>query len=453
MITQSSELLQTFMNEEAEKIASIEMAHMPTLGTAFEEITKKGIQQKFVIPPNLNLRVVSGFMRIGNVTLPNQIDCMLVHGEGEAYGLTDQFFYDVENILVIFEVKKSLNSTALKDAYAHLGSLRKAFSDHFADKMEAGGLRPDIRDASLYYSKLTGEHGPLNYDDIQNLDIDKKMLFYTMVIEQLSPVNIIHGYEGYATESGLRKALVNVISPPQKVKKNKGKTKTKEIDLKPYSGVSGLPNLITSNGFSLVKANGYPYFMSGSKKNTWPIIASSRENPLRLMLEVIWTKISQRFDIDMPWGDDLTEEVITPLLLAKVVNRDNNIGWVYNSYDVTESKLKKIKNKNWEPQFISKNSMTIIRRISYTNKGFIINEEEKEGTKNYCGESLDNLSKELLRTTFFALSGNEILTTHRTTYILDDDQGGWVTTEFGRLMQWKSQKGMRGAVIHTIIMD
>lgn len=60
MITQASELLALFIEEEKKKIDGIQMPHMPTLGSAYEEITKQGIDKEFVIPKFLNLRVVKG---------------------------------------------------------------------------------------------------------------------------------------------------------------------------------------------------------------------------------------------------------------------------------------------------------------------------------------------------------------------------------------------------------
>jgi len=96
MINKASELLEIFINEENKKLQGIKMPHMPTLGSAYEEITKQGIDQEFVIPKNLDLRVVSGFISIDGVILPEQIDCMLVHGDGEKFGLTDQYLYEIK---------------------------------------------------------------------------------------------------------------------------------------------------------------------------------------------------------------------------------------------------------------------------------------------------------------------------------------------------------------------
>ncbi|WP_206433615.1 hypothetical protein [Pseudomonas synxantha] len=83
MIRKASELLEEFIEVEKRKLDGFDMSHMPTLGSAYEEITKQGIYQDFAIPKHLDLRIVSGFISIGGEMLAEQIDCMLVHGEGE----------------------------------------------------------------------------------------------------------------------------------------------------------------------------------------------------------------------------------------------------------------------------------------------------------------------------------------------------------------------------------
>jgi hypothetical protein len=129
LIHKASELLEIFIQEEAKKIADLDMLHMATLGSAYEEITKQGIDQSFVIPKNLDLRVVSGFIKTFEGMLPQQIDCMLVHGEGTRYGLTEQHIYAIDKVLCIFEVKKTLRKPDLLDAFDHLGALRKITSN------------------------------------------------------------------------------------------------------------------------------------------------------------------------------------------------------------------------------------------------------------------------------------------------------------------------------------
>ena len=74
------------------------MPHMPTLGSAYEEITKQGIDQHFAIPKHLDLKVVSGFIELSGKMLPEQIDCMLVFGEGKRFGITEQYIYCTDQV-------------------------------------------------------------------------------------------------------------------------------------------------------------------------------------------------------------------------------------------------------------------------------------------------------------------------------------------------------------------
>ncbi len=62
MIEKVSEILHAFIKLEESKLADFEMPHMPSLGSAYEEITKQGLAQDFVIPKNLDLKVVTGFI-------------------------------------------------------------------------------------------------------------------------------------------------------------------------------------------------------------------------------------------------------------------------------------------------------------------------------------------------------------------------------------------------------
>ena len=123
MIEKASELLEQFIKVETKKLEGIDMPHMPTLGSAYEEVTKQGIDKDFAIPKFLDLRVVSGFISVADKMLPQQIDCMLVHGDGEKYGLTEQYIYDIDKVLCIFEVKKTLRKADYLDAFEHLGAI------------------------------------------------------------------------------------------------------------------------------------------------------------------------------------------------------------------------------------------------------------------------------------------------------------------------------------------
>jgi hypothetical protein len=56
------------------------ITHAPTIGAQYEGIT--GSTLRMMIPPELELQVVAGFVEGIESTLSGQIDCMLVRGTG-----------------------------------------------------------------------------------------------------------------------------------------------------------------------------------------------------------------------------------------------------------------------------------------------------------------------------------------------------------------------------------
>lgn len=457
MIVEATELLSAFVKEEQAKLESINMPHMPTLGKAYEEITKHGINQSFSIPKGLNLSVVSGFIRVGEEQLPNQIDCMLVKGAGDKYGLTDEYIYDIENVLAIFEIKKTLNKDDFIDAYEHLAILRKKYSEYFSAKMDAMELRPDISVASEIFSKLTGVSGPSNYDDIFYLDDESKVLFYSLVIEQLAPVTIIHGYGGYKSEKGLRDVFLDYLDEDTYIKnltQKKKKEREKKADsISMIRGINSFPTLITANEFSLVKTNGLPYsFSKESNKNDWAVVASGRDNQLGIMLELIWSKISIQFDISMPWGKDDHIEGLAPLLFAKVLKKDERLGWYYRSFELTSRKLKSFLPSKYEPLRISNGAIHLVRNLPLMPNGYPINDESRY-IFNKKGFDLDEVVVELISTSYFALNGSNLITIHHATYICDFDEYGLIDSQFQRLRLWCDNNEVNVGLTHCVILS
>lgn len=453
MIKEATDLLSAFILEEKTKIAEFDMPHMPTLGEAYEEIIIQAINKHYIIPPGLDLRVVKGFIKMGGEQLPNQIDCMLVKGVGDRFGLTDKYIYDVENVLAIFEVKKTLNKKDFIDAYEHLAVIRKKYSQYFAERMDAGELRPNVDSASDIYAKITGRIGPRKYDDIFHLDEKDQAMFYALVIEQVSPIVIIQGYGGYNSEKGLRNALIDYIDEAFFLKnlteKQKDLYEKRKSDIDFIRGVNCIPTLITANNYSLVKANGIPYIFAGTKKNEWALIASCNENPLNLMLELIWSKISLYFDVTMDWGNDDMHENLAPLLFAKVSELNGQRGWLYRSFEISSKKLESRYQTPYSPIKISKNALAIIRRIMFQKSSYLINDEDKEYFETK-GCDYDALISELLATTHFAIDGNSLYPIEKLTYISDREDFGFVDTNIKRLGEWLNSHQMSHGLIHCI---
>jgi len=439
LISKASELLEIFIREETKKLAGLEMPHMPTLGSAYEEITKQGIDQNFAIPKHLDLSVVSGFVSIGGEMQPAQIDCMLVHGKGVRYGLTEQYIYDIENILCIFEVKKTLRKPDYSDAMDHLASIRRKFAEHFEHKLINEGYEPDITSARRHFAQITGKIAPERYSGIHGLSESDGILFYCLVQESLAPVTIIHGYDGYKTESGLRKVFVDILEE----KKEAGAG----------FGIPSIPSLVTSNQHCLVKGNGVP-FLAIKDEDKWVAVFSTRHNSAKLILELIWSKISCHFDIKMPWNDGLHMDSIEPLLIAKAVRIGDEAGWMYNSVEFKEKRLKRDDDNIWEPAILGKAEISAINIMAMRGGYLPLDEGMNEYlTRTYNAMAVE-VGQNLIATRLFMRDGEYIRPIHAYTHVITlDDNTGYASSERDRLDLWCDKNGIPPHYLNLLFVE
>lgn len=428
MIRKASELLGEFIELEKRKLDGFDMLHMPTLGSAYEEITKQGIYQDFAIPKGLDLRVVSGFISIGGEMLAEQIDCMLVHAQGERYGLTQQYNYDINNVLCIFEVKKNLRKADYVDALHHLAKIRRKFADNFEERLINEGYKPDITNARRRFSQLTGKVAPEEYLDIHHLSKADGILFYALVQESLSPITIIHGYEGYKTESGLRSAFLDILE--EAWKNGAG------------WGIPSIPTLVTSNNFCLVKGSGIP-FLVVQNKNEWVSVFSTRHNSAKLILELIWSKIGEYFNAKMPWNDGLHMDSVQPLLIAEAREVDQAAGWAYRTVEFNEKHMVRGDDNLWSPSRLGKAELSAIN-IMAAQGGYL---PLDNGMNEYLTKNHDltvaQVSDALILTRQFMRDGEFIRPIYPRTYVItNDDETGFVASEIERFDLWCAENGI-----------
>ncbi len=427
MIEKASEILEQFIAKESQRVEGIQMPHMPTLGSAYEEITRQGIDSNFIIPNGLDIKVVSGFISVAGEMLPEQIDCMLVHGDGEQYGLTEQYIYDVELVLCIFEVKKTLNKTDFKDAFEHLSKIRKKFAELFEKKLIEDGYEPNLTAPSKLFSQITGKPAPEKYHNIHDLEPEDGILFYALVQECHAPASIIHGYGGYKTESGLRKAFVDILA--------------EEKDSNGIGfGIPSFPTLVTANNFCLVKNNGFPYMAIQGASN-WVAVSSTRHNPAYMILEIIWSKISLYFDVSMPWKVTLETENLSPLLTANGRKDGEQVGWWYRVNEPSEKLLKREAKVAWEPSFLSQAAVTLTSLMLFRG-GQIDVTESSDWLEGKFGRTFEEVTEELLSSGYFMNDNGLIRPIEAVSYIATfDDDSGVIATDREMLELWLDKRG------------
>lgn len=422
MIKNASELLTSFIAAERKKVDSIDMPHMPTLGSAYEAIANAGIEHEFVLPPNLDLRVVSGFIE----GIPNQLDGMLVRGKGERFGLTDQYIYPIEQVLCVLEVKKTLRKSDLVDGIEHLAAVQRLFIQSFLARIEAGEDF-DFRLARESYEKLTGRAGPRTAAALDALRAADRLLYVTLARQIYAPVTVLLGFDGYGTEHGLRKAMLDIV----------------ESKLGNDTNISPelLPSLITAGNFSLVKLTGRPYIASVSGDG-WVLLASARHNVARILLEFLWTKISVFCNVRMPFGLDMDHENLKELLLARGVCRDEQLGFEVRPFSYPEKELTRAALAVWEPQKLSAGAISLAEFVGMKGGRLELDQSLADYIQREHSVPLEDAVAELVSTSAFCRRENSLRTVTGQALVASfDDGSGYVDIDAARLRAWCDGQG------------
>ncbi|MFN3881516.1 MAG: DUF6602 domain-containing protein [Nitrincola lacisaponensis] len=435
-VSSLAEILQDFISVEDKKYGDFQYNHNPTLGAMYEALTENVVGR--MLPPNLGLSIVSGFIYDGKGYRSGEIDRMLVSGEGKQLGLTDKYEYHIKDVLVVFEVKKTLDKAAFVDAYQHLSGISKAYSLYFETLLESG-YEPNIDYAAKSFAQITGLAEPNRYSDMHRMKKKDAVIFYTLVQDMYSPIKIIHGYGGYKTEYGLRKVFLDFFE-----------NKQREHEF----GTPAMPNLISSENYSIVKTTGMPFKSPVLESGCWPIIASSKDNVVYLMVEIIWTKISIFCDISMPWGDDMDAEVMAQLLLGRYVcyTPNGEEGWLYTAIEPKESDLKSIERKvDWEPVIVP----LVVKEVAQEIGMYGGIKADSDAFNYYVDKwnlNEDMLVNQLIGTNLFSIDPfGWIKFIGKSLYLVEIDQDKYAFSDnVQRLRKWCEIKSITSTVISLI---
>lgn len=317
----------------------LNIGHNPTIGDMYEGLTQQLMEK--TIFKDLDMHVVSGKITNSSGKLSKQIDCMIVLGQGDKLPYTDKYIYDINNVIAVIEVKKNLFSNELSDAYDNLKSVIDVATPNRDIRVNM------FRDAFTGISKMElPEH-----EQVNRLEEKYQLLYHSLVIECFLPIRIIFGYDGFANEQSLRKKFVEYIS--QHVDPSTGNAKG--------FGATSLPNLIIAKENSLIKTNGMPYAITFDEKDEYCWIASYRRNPLRIFLELLWTRLTYLHDVPTNiFGDTLIEEALMPLLATYGTKK----GWKYKVIEYSEQNFIDMdKDSNWKPVVLSQAEFVLLNQL------------------------------------------------------------------------------------------
>lgn len=377
MIRNVAALLKAFQQKEVEAIQRSGMIHAPTIGAQYEGVS--GAVLKLMIPSELELQVVSGFVEGVDGTLSGQIDGMLVRGSGAPIpSVQGQYKWPIKDVLAVLEVKKTLFGGDLSDAHGQLQSVMALFWEYAKTITPADGI--DISAPRYVYSQILGEPAPIG-KKFDKLPFDKIALHEMLRNDHVAPVRIILGYGGFKTEHSLRQGFLNFLA------KNPNR---------PGFGGSALPSVIICGENSIVKTNGQPFYFK-PWKGRYLLYASSSHSPILWILNLILTRISHLYEAPRWYGRDLSIDKFTPLLWGKAIDRGDHQGWEYWEHPVSAKELKELPTlttEEWQPTQISEEQSILLQLIG--NDGIARNDVLSEMMGINVGEQetlalIDNL--------------------------------------------------------------
>jgi hypothetical protein len=333
MISTVEDLLTQVVEAGRQKIDGMKIPHRPTIGDMYEGLTKTVLEKAIFDELDLNV-VVGSFIKNSRDELSREMDVMLIEGESEKLPFSERTIVREDQIIAVFQVKKTLNKDLLADAYFNLTNVydicelenppaytSRILLDSYRS-IFSQGPHTSKRPITKYFESTTADH-----------------IWHSLRAEACLPLRIVLGYQGYASEPGLRDSFIAFLRENQYVQ-----------------GFSPLhfPNLIISGQFSLLKCNGMPYVskLSGS---SWPFFTSSSNKPILHLLELIWTRLTYRFNLDPRiFGDDLEIEGVNRFISCNIVNVDGRRGWNFSYDEFSKEQYINVEPpQQWEPVKIS----------------------------------------------------------------------------------------------------
>ena len=345
--------------------------HPTIIGDAYEGLTRNLLGRS--IPNGMNISVRKGLIRNGNGDLSNQVDCMIVDGEGTQIPETDHWVYPTQQVIMYVEVKKRLYKEDLQDGIEKMSRFFRAIMD------------PRSRPSQLVvdaWTAITGMPFRLRTDSATT----EAMVYHSLMCDAFMPACVIIGYDGYANEESLREAAKEVFSVIDK-------------NGVPIVGPGSWPSLIVARQASIVKMNGMPYSFQTESFDAYYVLASSPADPLLILLELLWCRLTYYHGASVDiMGDGLKNQYLDPLL---------SLRWVDGVWrgDFHGHRTIDVRGLDWEPHEIDMCELLVLTALC---DGKLVRADDGELAKCLTdqNETLANLALKLQQKRLAYLDGS-----------------------------------------------
>jgi hypothetical protein len=345
MISTVADFIEEFKNYALQKIEADEddVIHRPTIGNIFEGLTSNILEK--AIFKDLDLRIVQkSFIYNDSKKVSPEMDCLLVVGEGINISFTNQYKYHIKDVIAVIQVKKNLYGDDIDDSYKNLRTVidisEPRDGEVFMTRLQ--------RDA---YKLLMSKDLPQK-SAIASLTDRENIIYHFLLMEAFYPLRIAIGYYGYKDEFGMREGFVNKLEE-----------KIKDGPTKGYSPGS-FPNMYLCGNCSIIKSNGMPFGSPFLKSEFyWPLFITSNQKAIYNLLELIWTRLSYKFEISPQiFGDDFHLDSFHPLLFCKEKKiSEDSWAWEYRYHELSKYLLEKpLTPKEWSPLVVNRDQFIIL---------------------------------------------------------------------------------------------
>lgn len=414
-----SDLLKEFVNAEREILNKHHIKHPTTIGTMYEGLTEKIVNSS--IFEGLGLKVIKNSFIKGCAT---EFDIMLVEGEGDKVPYTERFEYDAGQIIAIIQVKKKLFSKDIVEGFTNLQFIIDHY-DHVSPEPFMLRLLNDGFRGICQKDISSIKTGDYNFYE--------EGVYNTLVTEAKLPVRILWGYNGFSSEYTFRKAFVDYL----------GDNISTGSNVIGGFGPHNFPNLIICGNFTMMKQNGMPTAAAIQKDNWWPFFTSSAYNPTYFFLELIWTRLSYKFE-QLPmeiFGEDLTVEPVKRFLDCRVGLLNGSKGWEYNYWETKSKSLKEHSEiVDWQPVELDEKQHVIVQELCKIGIIHLDTDEELESFIIEGGlyTSLNEFLNKLKETKLVYIENNKLklLTDQCQCVILPNGKFIAADNKSGRLTRW-----------------
>jgi hypothetical protein len=361
MIITAADFLDQFKKYALEKVKreDKDIKHTVAIGDNYEGLTSELMNR--AIFEGLNLKMVErSFIYNDSGDMSDELDCILVVGEGQRMTFANRYKYHIKDVIAVFQVKKNLYADAIDDSHQNLRSVLGVAEPRNPEPY-VGRLHRDA------YRGLTSKELP-SKDRRERFTDRENLMYHYLLMEAFFPLRIVIGYYGYSTEYGLREGFVKKLEQI-----------AKDGPVKGY-GPGSFPNLIICGENTIVKNNGMPMAIPLVEDDFYyHVLTSSPGRAMYHLLEMVWTRLSYKFELGSGiFGDDFETEATHPFISCKERKIDKESwAWEYMYWPLTRKQLSlPLNHIPWAPVEIDKDKYIILSILGQFEFVDIDNEEE-----------------------------------------------------------------------------